>query len=284
MGAEKHGVIDALGLHGKTAMIIGAGQGIGEACCLTMAGAGCDIVLVDREADRALGVAERVKELGARTLIVPGDVMSVADLETIVERGAALNGGVDILITVVGLSRFSSILDTGVDRLLDEHHINLGYAYTLAQQFARSRVALGRPGAVTFVTSVGGLLASPMQAAYGAAKAGLIHLAKSMAVEWAPHDIRVNSVAPGAIITPRLPDTEDWDRLIRHSALPMQRRGTVEEVANAILFLSSDLASYVTGQTLAVDGGLTVANSLNLPNSVIENQGRDRPAVRESGN
>lgn len=110
------------------------------------------------------------------------------------------------------------------------------------------------------MSSVSGIQSAPKHAAYGAAKAGLVNLVKSMAVEWAPHNLRINAVAPGSIVTPRRPDSPERQAEMAASLIPMKRRGRVEDVANAVLYLGSDMAAYVTGHALAVDGGWTAAS------------------------
>jgi len=113
------------------------------------------------------------------------------------------------------------------------------------------------------IASVDGMQGSPMHAAYGAAKAGLINLVQSMAVEWAEHAIRVNAIAPGHIVTPRLYDTPARVEWYRESLIPAKQRGTTDDIGKAALFLLSDLASYITGVTLPVDGGLMSANRVH---------------------
>jgi 3-oxoacyl-[acyl-carrier protein] reductase len=253
------------GLEGKAALVVGGGQGIGEATSLALAEAGCRVAVVDLELERAESVVSKIKAAGGEARALSGDVLNDAQAVALVERAERELDGLDVLATVVGSSGFVPLLETTPDQWDIEQRINLRYAFLVGQKFAALKVARGTPGAATFVSSVSGIMAAPRHAPYGAAKAGLIHLVKSMAVEWAPYGIRVNSVAPGPIITPRLPDTDEWRERIEQSPLPMQRRGQVEEIANAVLFFSSDLASYVTGQTLAVDGGLTAANIMAVP-------------------
>ena len=118
----------------------------------------------------------------------------------------------------------------------------------------------GNPGTILGIASVDGQRASPMRGAYGAAKAWLISLVQTMAVEWAPHNIRVNAIAPGHIVTPRLYDTPQRVDGYARSLIPMRHRGNTDDIGKAALFLVSDLASYITGTTLDVDGGLLAAN------------------------
>lgn len=257
---------DLLGLTGKNAIVVGGGQGIGEAAVLSLAKAGCNVAVLDIDPARAQAMVEKVEALGRHGVAVTGDALST-DMRWMAAAEAAL-GPLDILISIIGSTEFRALLDTDEDQWDFEQRANLRFAFSVGKAFAAACIRNARPGAITFVSSVSGMQGAPRHAAYGAAKAGLIHLVKTMAVEWAPHGIRVNSVAPGAIITPRLPDTEEWRAQMRNSAHPMQRRGTTDEIAGPLLFLSSNLASYVTGQTLAADGGLTVANVMTVPSKL----------------
>lgn len=254
---------DQLGLKGKNAIVVGGGQGIGEATVLALAEAGCNVAILDIDLGRAEKLAAEVEASGVRAVPVTGDALS--DDLSWMEKAEAGLGPLDILVSIIGSTEFRPLLETDGDQWDLEQRANLRFAFLVGKSFAASCIKGQRPGAITFVSSVSGIQSAPRHGPYGAAKAGLIHLVKTMAVEWAPHGIRVNSVAPGAIITPRLPDTEEWREQMRNSAHPMQRRGTVKEIAGPLLFLCSDLASYMTGQTLAADGGLTAANIMAIP-------------------
>lgn len=255
-----------LGIKDRNALVIGAGQGIGAAVALRLAEAGCRLVCVDLEAERAQAIVKEIEAIGGSAKAIVGNVVDDGQVDAIMAQAqAAFDGGLDILVTVVGSSSFQPLLETSLDQWDIEQKLNLRYVFTVGKAFAGACRDRGKGGAMTFVASVSGMMAAPRHAPYGAAKAGLIHLVKTMAVEWAPLGIRVNAVAPGSIITPRLPDTAEWREQIERSAHPMQRRGRAEEIADPALFLSSDMASYVTGQTLAVDGGLTIANLMAVP-------------------
>lgn len=250
---------------GRTALVVGAGAGIGEAIVRILAHNGCNVACLDVDAARAEAVAQQARELGRVACALTGNVMDDAQVPRIVAEASEKLDGIDTLITVVGSTAFRPLLETGADDWDKEQQINLRYVFLVAREFAALRVAQGAGGAICAVASVSGMMAATRHAPYGAAKAGLMHLVKTMAAEWAPYGIRVNAVAPGPIITPRLPDTQEWRDRVAASPLPMQRRGTVEEIAGPVAFLCSDLASYVTGQTLASDGGLTIANIMAVP-------------------
>jgi NAD(P)-dependent dehydrogenase (short-subunit alcohol dehydrogenase family) len=136
-----------------------------------------------------------------------------------------------------------------------DHRRNLRHFFFTARAVAGSLIRREKPGAIACIASVSGLQSAPHHASYGAAKAGLMNLVRTMAVEWAPHDIRVNAIAPGSIATPRIPDTPEARERHRQSLIPMKRRGTTDEIGKVATFLVSDLASYVTGHTVPVDGG-----------------------------
>ncbi|HVZ09653.1 SDR family NAD(P)-dependent oxidoreductase [Rhodopila sp.] len=248
------------GLTGKKALIIGGGQGMGEASALFLARAGCDVALVDLVEDRAAKVARAVAAVGRSAHVVIGDVLDDAQVPRIVDEAESKLGGLDAMVSIVGAAAWGSVLDTTPDVFDQQIRLNLRYFFLACQAFARSRIRRGQPGAIVGIASVDGQRAAPMRGVYGAAKAGLISLVQTMAVEWAPHNIRVNAVAPGHIVTPRLFDTPQRADLYANSLLPMRQRGTPDDIGKAALFLASDLARYITGTTLDVDGGLLAAN------------------------
>jgi NAD(P)-dependent dehydrogenase (short-subunit alcohol dehydrogenase family) len=252
--------ISLFGLTGKKALIVGGGQGMGEASALFLARAGCDVALVDLEPDRAARVAGLVADIGGKAVVVAGDVLDDAQIPRIVAEARDVLGRIDRMVSIVGGAVFGSLLETTGDIWDRQMRLNLRYFFLVAKEVANAMIAAGGGGRIVGIASVDGQRASPMRGAYGAAKAGLIGLVQTMAVEWAPHDIRVNAIAPGHIVTPRLYDTPRRAEGYANSLIPMRRRGTTEDIGKAALFLLSDLASYVNGTTLDVDGGLLAAN------------------------
>jgi 3-oxoacyl-[acyl-carrier protein] reductase len=160
----------------------------------------------------------------------------------------------------VGAAAWGSLLETTADIWDQQMNLNLRYFFLVARQVAESLIRRDQPGAIVGIASVDGQRAAPMRGVYGAAKAGLISLVQTMAVEWAAHRIRVNAIAPGHIVTPRMYDTPQRAELYSASLLPMRHRGTPDDIGRAALFLASDMARYITGTTLDVDGGLLAAN------------------------
>jgi 3-oxoacyl-[acyl-carrier protein] reductase len=248
------------GLAGKKALIIGGGQGMGEASARLLARAGCDVALVDLVPERAEHVAAIVNGIGTKGVTVIGDVLDDAQIPRIIAEAGEKLGRIDRMITIVGAAAFKSLMDTTAEIWDQQMHLNLRYFFLVAKAAANAMIRQGTGGRIVGIASVDGQRAAPMRGAYGAAKAGLISTVRTMAVEWAVHNVSVNAIAPGHIVTPRLFDTPQRAERYSNSLLPARRRGTTEDIGKAALFLLSDLASYVNGTTLDVDGGLLVAN------------------------
>ena len=255
--------ISLLGMTGKSIMVIGGGQGMGESTARFLAQAGADVALVDVVAERAESVTKSVQHLGRKGVAVMGDVLDDAQVDRIVAEAEEKLGGLDGMVAIVGAAAVESIFEMRVDTWDFEFARNLRYVFTAGRAVAQSKVRRGVPGAIVCIASVDGMQGAPMHAAYGAAKAGLINLVQSMAVEWAEHSIRVNAIAPGHIVTPRLYDTPARVEWYRDSLIPLKQRGTTDDIGKVALFLLSDLASYITGVTLPVDGGLMSANRVH---------------------
>jgi 3-oxoacyl-[acyl-carrier protein] reductase len=256
MAAEK----SLFGLNGSKAMVIGGGQGMGESASRFLAQAGCDVAVIDIERERAERIAGVVAGLGRRGVPIVGNVLDDTQIPTIVTAAEQQLGGLDVMVSIVGAAVWGSLLDTTAAIWDQQLQLNLRYFFLCAREVAAAMIRRGGPGAILGIASVDGQRASPMRGAYGAAKAGLISLVQTMAVEWAPHRIRVNAIAPGHIVTPRLYDTPQRVDAYANSLIPMRHRGTTDDIGKAALFLVSDLASYITGTTLDVDGGLLAAN------------------------
>jgi len=249
-----------LGLEGKKALIVGGGRGMGESSALMLAQAGCDVAVLDSELERAEQVAAEVRALGRRGVPVRADILGEASVQQAVADVEEALGGLDILVTIVGQALFKPLLDVTLDEWDHEQSRNLRYFFVTGRAVAASMIRRGVPGSLICIGSVDGLQGAPSHAAYGAAKAGLMHLVKSMAAEWGRNNIRANAVAPGSITTPRLPETPQSRAAMEQSVVPIGRAGTTRDVAGAVLFLASRLSEYVTGHTLLVDGGWMAAN------------------------
>jgi NAD(P)-dependent dehydrogenase (short-subunit alcohol dehydrogenase family) len=250
------------GLEGKRIVVLGGGLGMGEATVRLLASLGCALAVVDMDPDRAERVAADIAQSGGTALAVSADVTDDAALVAAMARIEQELGPLDGMAAIVGMASFSPLLEMSLEAWDTDHRRNLRYFFVAAREAARSLIQRQAPGSLVCVASMDGIRSAPYHASYGAAKAGLINLVKSMALEWSPHGVRINAVAPGGIITPRFPFGGEAERE-RMKVVPMGRRGEVEEIAKAVAFFLSDLASYVTGQTLAVDGGCTAAGVMN---------------------
>jgi NAD(P)-dependent dehydrogenase (short-subunit alcohol dehydrogenase family) len=237
---------------GRTFVVVGAGQGMGRQSCHALAQAGASrVVCVDIDSERAGDVAA---EIGCGVAWA-GDGTSRPEVRRLASDLAGALGTVDGLIDIVGLAYWSDVLNVD-DELWDrQFDICLRHAFLLTQEVGRLMVDQGS-GSFVFIASVSGLSGAPRHAAYGAAKAGLMSWVRSVAVELGPHGIRANAIAPGGIVTPRGRAMMGDDRIeAMGNDSPLRRMGETSEIAGVALFLSSPLSSYITGQTLVVDGG-----------------------------
>ena len=249
-----------LGLAGKRALVAGAGQGIGRACALALHEAGARVACVDNDADRAAAVAAEVNGL---PLVV--DARRRDDVERAVATTVAELGGLDVGVDIIGEARWGRMLDVTDEDWDASFDLVLRHVFLLAQAAGRVMVDGGAGGAFVAVASVSGLTGAPNHGPYGAAKAGLMALVKTLALELAADGVRVNAVAPGAVLTPRVLERTSQERLAAGAkAIPLGRQARPEEIAKAVAFLASDLASYVTGQTLVVDGGAMAQFPLSM--------------------
>lgn len=254
-----------LQLEGKSALLVGGGEGISLSTAKLLAEAGCGVAIADINAERAIHVAAEVDLLGQPSVSLVADMLDDVEAARVFERAEQELGGIDLLVTIIGQGSFNPITEMSMAQWDRDHRMNLRYFFINAQLAARSMIARGVPGSIVGISSVEGMQSAPNHASYGAAKAGLINLVRSMAVELAPHDIRVNSVAPGSIATPRIPASPERVKRTAEGLIPFKRLGTTDEVARAVLFLLSDMAAYVTGHTLLVDGGWMAANTIGVP-------------------
>lgn len=248
-------VPDYAGMHrldGRNFLVLGAGQGMGRQTAHALTAVGARIACVDIDADLAHDIAA---EVGGTAIV--GDVRERSDVEAMFTRAAREFGKVDGFVDIVGIARWVALLDLADEDWDFEFNACLRHAFLAMQIGGRTMRATGG-GAMAFVASISGIQSGPNHAAYAAAKAGLISLVKTGAVEFGQYGIRVNAVAPGGTLTPRIRGMLSPETEAAHNALiPMGRLNRPAEIAAALLFLVSDLSSNVTGQTLTVDGGIT---------------------------
>jgi NAD(P)-dependent dehydrogenase (short-subunit alcohol dehydrogenase family) len=244
------------GLDGKRAFVAGGGRGIGRSCALLLARAGCDVAVLDSVPERAEAVAKEVEAAGRRGVAVVGSATDLADAARVVGEAAEQLGGLDVCANIIGLASWKSFLELDQETWDTDLLGNLTHHFYIAQPAARIMVEQGTGGAIAMVGSVSGLFAAPNHGAYGAAKSGIYGLVKTLAQELAPHKIRVNVVAPGSVRTPRIIAMQQRGEAPSQQA-DLDRMCECDDIGGAMLFLCSDLARKITGQTLVVDAGVT---------------------------
>ncbi len=247
----------------KVAWITGAARGIGLATAQRFLAEGWAVALLDIE-EALLARSIAALDLPERTLALPGDVSDPAVVEGAAAAIRARFGRLDALVNNAGVAVFGPILQTTLEQWRRVMEVNLTGPF-LTGQAAAPLMAESGGGAIVNITSISGLRASTLRVAYGTSKAGLAHLTKQQAVEFASLGIRVNAVAPGPVDTAMAQAVHTPDiRADYHDAMPLNRYGLEGELASAIFWLASAEASYVTGQVLAVDGGFDAAG-IGLP-------------------
>lgn len=244
-------------LANQVAVVTGAGRGIGRAIALKFAAEGADVVCVSRTAENSGKVAAEVQALGRRAWAFGIDVANATAVNEAAAKILAEAGKVDILVNNAGVTR-----DTLLMRMSDEDwdvvlNTNLKGAFLFTKAFVRSFIKQ-RSGRIINISSVVGLMGNAGQCNYAASKAGLIGLTKSTARELAARGITVNAIAPGFIETDMTSVLKEETRETVLKSIPMASFGQPEDIAQAVLFLASPAARYVTGQTLAVDGGMAM--------------------------
>jgi 2-deoxy-D-gluconate 3-dehydrogenase len=246
-------------LAGKTALITGASRGIGRAIAIAYAEAGADLAVSARSAEALGETVEAVEALGRKAFVVPADVTDRDAVRRMVEESTGALGHLDVVVNNAGGTAFMvPFTDVRLDGWAKVMRLNLDSIVHVMQAVGPHLLERGS-GSVINVSSVAGLGGSPMVTPYGASKAAVVNLTKSVAIEWASRNVRVNALCPGWTATDlnrALWEDEETSKAMT-STIPMGRWGRAEEMAGAAVFLGSDSASYVTGQAIVVDGGIT---------------------------
>ena len=251
---------DRFDLRGRTALITGAGNGLGRAVAEALAEHGVRVAILDRDPDAAADAAGRIESDGGSALTIVADVAGDGVAADAVGRVVAAWGSLDILVNSAGIGELGPAQDVAPARFRRIYEVDVFGPFAFSQAAFRSMSERGR-GCIINMASIAGLQAlhPDRDAAYHSAKAALIMLTRSLAVEWADHGIRVNAIAPGFMLTPPViaqqSRPEVWD--YHMARIPLGRPGRPEDIQGAAVFLASPAASYVTGALLVVDGGYT---------------------------
>lgn len=253
-------------LENMVAIVTGSSRGIGRAIALAFAREGADLVVNDLDLEGAEKVASEVEALGRRALAVKADVSRSDEVSHLVKSALAEFEKIDVLVNNAGIllaAPLEEISEEYWDRVLD---VNLKGTFLCSQAVGREMIKR-RKGSIINIGSIAGCMSYSMAGSYGPSKAAVINLTKQLAMEWAKYNIRVNAINPGLIRTPFTEPIYTDEEVLRKriQMIPLGRIGTPEDVAEVAVFLASEDSSYVTGQTIMVDGGLAESMFLRIP-------------------
>lgn len=245
-------------LSGKVALVTGGAMGIGYAIAARLAEAGASVLIVDLNAEASESSAEKLVAQGWKVSSAVADVSDEAQVAAVVARAADEFGGIDILVNNAGIYPFVPVVEATKEDFEKVVHTNLMGSFFASKHAAKQMIAQGRGGTIINVTSIDALHPSSVGLAfYDASKHGLWGFTKNLALELAPHNIRVNAIAPGGVATPGTNMGQVADAFL--AKIPMHRMADADEIGKVALFLASDLSSYMTGSQVVVDGGVLLA-------------------------
>lgn len=244
-------------LEGRVAVVTGGGRGIGRAIALEFAGEGANLAVIDMDLQTATGVVEEVKVLGRDGLAIKTDVTKSKEVKDMVESVLSRFKRIDVFVNNAGVfKRSGPIVDLPEEEWDSVVNVNLRGTFLCCKYVAKQMIER-KEGVIINVASISGMMPFPHWGAYSPSKAAVISLTEMLALECAPYNVRVNAVCPGPVRTP-LTDIVYTDKKLRAArikSIPLNRFGETEDVAKAVVFLASGDSSYMTGQTLVVDGG-----------------------------
>jgi sorbose reductase len=252
-------VLDLFDLHGKTALVTGGSSGIGKRVALAYLQAGAQVAFAARHSEVLEKVAGELREAGGGKVVpICCDVTQPEQVTSMVDQVTAELGGIDIAVCNAGIVSVEGMLEMSLEEFQRIQNTNVTGVFLTAQAAARAMVKQGRGGVIINTASMSGhIINIPQQVGhYCASKAAVIHLTKAMAVEFAPHQIRVNSVSPGYILTELVEPLAEYHRLWEPK-IPLGRIGRPEELTGLYLYLASAASSYMTGSDVVIDGGYT---------------------------
>ena len=244
----------------RTAFVTGATQGLGAALALRLARDGYDVAVSGTNIGNLSNTVSSLTATGARVVAVPLDLRSQESIEQAMVQAVSEFGELDVLVNNAGITIRSLAVDVAREEWQSVMDVNLTGTFFMSQQMGRHLIAQQREGCIISISSTHGLIGFAQRSTYGISKAGISHMTRMLAIEWAEHRIRVNAVAPGTVATPSRvayfsADTGGFNAMI--DRVPLGRLCEMEEVAGMVSYLVSPAAAYITGQTMVLDGGLT---------------------------
>jgi NAD(P)-dependent dehydrogenase (short-subunit alcohol dehydrogenase family) len=246
-------------LKGRSALVTGAGKGLGRAIALALAEAGANVGLISRTRTDLEQVAAEVERMGRLAMVIPADATNSAEIDAAFTSFHEVFSRLDIVVHAVGRSQRKAALHLSNEEWHAMLDANLTSTFFVCRAAARLMIQAGG-GSIIPIASAAGLRGRPNNAAYSAAKAGVINLARALAMEWAPDGIRVNVLAPGRFLTPltesEMSDPDKYAAFIKN--VPLGRIGKPEELREIAVWLASDASSFVTGSVIVIDGGQTL--------------------------
>ncbi len=245
----------------KVVLVTGASSGMGRAIAEAMGAHGATVVVASHDADGCAATVQALQQQGATALAVPCDVSQPTEVQQLVETALAQFGRIDVLVSCVGVADMGSLLDVRAADFERSLALNLRSALYLSQLVVPQMVAR-QDGALIYLASIAGVRGNLRLGLYGLAKAGLMQLARNLAVEFGPDNVRANTISPGVIDTPfARPLLDHPDVLARRlAATPLRRVGQPEEVAGVAVLLASRAGGFITGQNIIVDGGTVISD------------------------
>lgn len=246
----------------RRALVTGAAGGLGAAIALGLARDGFDLAVTSRQPDRLEGTVSAIKAMGRRAVPISLELRSAPSAEQAVAGAVEALGGLEVLVNNAGITARTPAVDIKLEEWEDVYRVNTTGALLMSQQMVRHLLANKRQGCIINIASTHGLIGFPQRLSYGTSKGALVQMTRMLAIEWAPHGIRVNAIAPGTVETPSRVEFFAANPATREAMIkrvPVGRFATPEEIAGMACYLASPAASYVTGQILVLDGGLTAA-------------------------